>query len=88
MGILEILSWLATALACIANIPQVWRVYKNKSAANISLLTNSLWLGIVIVMFLRALLIVGDPVFIVSQGAQTLIMAILFVALLKYRRAR
>jgi len=88
MIILEIASWLATVLACVANIPQVWRIFRNRSSANLSLLTNFTWLFIVITMFLRALLIVGDLVFIVSQGAQAIIMLALVTALLKYRRAR
>lgn len=86
MLILEILSWIATTLALVANIPQVFRVCRNKSSANISILTNFTWLFIVLVMFFRALLIVKDLVFIVSQGSQAIIMVILITVILIYRR--
>lgn len=88
MIVLEVLSWIATVLACVANVPQVWRIYRNRSSANLSMLTNFTWLFIVLVMFCRAFIIVGDIVFIVSQGAQAVIMTALVIALLKYRRRK
>ena len=85
MLILEALSWFATLLCCMANIPQVWRVWHNKSSANLSMLTNFTWLFIVTIMFLRAVFIVHDLVFIVAQGAQMIIMVFLVGVLLKYK---
>ena len=86
MIVLEVLSWIATTLACVANIPQVYRIVRNRDSANLSMLTNLTWLFIVAVMFLRALLIVHDLVFIISQGAQMVIMVALVIALLRFRR--
>ncbi len=85
MIIIEILSWVCTVLACIGNIPQILKIYRTKGANDLSLSTNLMWLFIVIVMFLRALLIVHDLVFIISQGAQFIIMAILISAIFHYQ---
>ena len=88
MLILEVLSWVCTVMACIGNIPQIIKIHKSKSAADLSLVTNLVWLFITVVMFLRSLLIVHDLVFLVSQGAQFIIMAILFSFITYYQRKK
>lgn len=86
MVILEILSWVGTGLACIANIPQIMKIHRLKSVKELSLSTNVVWLFIVLVMFIRALVIVHDLVFIVSQGVQSLIMIYLVVFIIRHRK--
>lgn len=76
---------LAAVLLCnIANVPQIYKIIKTKSAKDLSIVTFYMWGIITFILSIHAIQI-NDIYFVISNMGMFIINLIIVILILKYR---
>lgn len=87
VDILQLIGFAGIAIACIAYLPQISHLVREKCSAGISARAWSLWLIAAVFLFLHAIQL-ADPVFIALQAFNIATASLILLFANKYRSGR
>ncbi len=85
--IFDYLPYIAAIVMTVSYIPQIIKIFKTKSAGDLSFTTWCTWIIFMGIMAIHAY-IISDIPFLISQGGQVIMLVFVLYLMIKYKRKK